>query len=118
MIRFESIKPARTKYGNRKVTVDGIQFDSVKEASRYQELRLLERAGEISGLERQVPFELIPEQTRSDGKKERSIVYIADFIYWMDGHMIVEDVKGLKTKEYILKRKLMLAIHGIEIQER
>lgn len=106
------------KYHNVKVTVDGIRFDSAKEAWRWSELQLLERAGEISGLERQVPFELIPEQTRSDGKKEKPIIYVADFTYWQDGRFVVEDVKGLKTREYVMKRKLMLAVHEIEIQER
>lgn len=107
----------RAKYGNKKVTVDGILFDSEREAKRWMELRLLERAGVISALERQVPFELLPARRRSDGKLEKNAVYIADFTYHRDGRFIVEDAKGVRTKEYILKRKMMLAIHEIEIAE-
>jgi hypothetical protein len=105
------------KYGNRKITKDGITFDSVKEFKRFCELSLLERAGEVTDLKRQVRFELIPSQ-RIDGKVvERPVHYIADFVYQEDGHTVVEDTKGFKTKDYILKRKLMLHVHGIRIRE-
>ena len=121
------------KYKSRKVEVDGIVFDSEKEANRYSELKLLERAGEIQDLRCQWKFVLIPAQIefydryskktgkklRRSGKKvlERECAYIADFVYWKDGEMIVEDTKGFKTKEYIIKRKLMLKVHGIKIRE-
>lgn len=92
----------KSKYSARKTAVDGIVFDSAKEARRYCELKLLERAGEISDLQMQVKFELIPKQ---DG--ESAVNYKADFVYTeKDGARIVEDVKGFRTKEYIIKRKL------------
>lgn len=109
----------KPKYHNVKTVVDGISFDSKREAARYQQLKLLERKGEISDLRLQVPFELIPSQ-RIDGKLlEREIKYIADFVYKKHGKTIVEDVKSIatKTKEYIIKRKLMLYNHGIQIVE-
>lgn len=106
-----------TKYGNRKIVRDGIEFDSIKECQRYCELKLMQRAGVISDLKMQVPFELIPTQ-RIDGKVvERATNYIADFVYQQDGQKVVEDTKGFRTKDYILKRKLMLWIHGIRIRE-
>ena len=107
------------KYGNKRVTVDGITFDSQREAVRFQELRLLEKAGEIGGLRRQVHYELIPAQyDRRTGKLlERSVKYVADFVYQTDGFTVVEDVKGVRTKEYIIKRKLLLYRHGLRIQE-
>lgn len=107
----------RSKYHNKKVTLDGITFDSRKEAKRYQELRLLERAGAISDLQRQVAFILIPSQ-KVDGKVvERPVKYLADFVYTEDGEMVVEDTKGFKTADYIIKRKLMLYVHGVQIRE-
>lgn len=107
----------RSKYANEKAVAGGLQFDSRKEARRYQELRLLERAGEIQTLQRQVKFELIPSQ-RHDGKViERPVNYIADFTYMENGNLVVEDTKGFRTKEYILKRKMMLYLCGIRIRE-
>ena len=118
-----------SKYHARKVTVDGVTFDSRKEARRWSELRMLEQAGDIIGLRRQVKFVLIPAQRESDtvGPKggvkrgrllERECAYIADFVYERkDGSQIVEDTKGVRTPEYIIKRKLMLYVHGIRIQE-
>ena len=116
------------KYNNHKVTVDGEVFDSKKEAQRYRELLLLEKAGAISGLQRQVKFILIPAQREADIigprggiKKGRTIEkecsYVADFVYQEDGRVVVEDTKGFKTTEYVIKRKLMLYIHGIQIRE-
>lgn len=120
----------RTKYHSRKVIKDGMTFDSVKEYKRFCELSLLERAGAIRNLERQVKFVLIPSQrefTNEIDKKgkfkkgkilERECAYIADFCYLDEkGRRVVEDTKGFKTKDYIIKRKLMLYIHGIRIQE-
>ena len=122
------------KYHNIKtMTSDGIRHDSQKEATRWCELKLLERAGKISDLKRQVEFELIPDQVEvyerysktgkrlKDGIKvlERRCVYVADFTYHNaeDGKLVVEDTKGVRTKEYIIKRKLMLAVHKIRITE-
>lgn len=105
------------KYHNRKVTRDGETFDSVKEYRRFCELRLLERAGAVTDLRRQVKFELIPAQ-RIDGKVvERACSYVADFVYIENGQQVVEDAKGMRTQEYRLKRKLMLWVHGIRIRE-
>lgn len=111
----------KNKYRNKKATVDGIRFDSIKEARRYSELKMMEKAGEISGLELQKKFVLLPSQYSEIGGKrkciERECAYIADFVYYQDGKMVVEDAKGFKTPEYIIKRKLMLFIHGIRVQE-
>lgn len=105
------------KYHNRKVTRDGETFDSAKEYRRFCELRLLERAGAVTDLRRQVKFELIPAQ-RIDGKVvERACSYVADFVYQENGQQVVEDAKGMRTQEYRLKRKLMLWVHGIRIRE-
>lgn len=102
-----------SKYGNRKLKApDGQVFDSVKEYHRWGCLRLLERAGEITDLKRQVKFELIPKQ---DGM--RACNYVADFTYYQDGKLVVEDCKGYKTEAYKLKKKLMLWVHGIRIHE-
>lgn len=149
------------KYGNKKITIDGIEFDSRKEAERYSELKLLERAGEIKDLELQKSFELIPayyeeiptgEIYKAGEKKgqqkykrvciEKAVTYKADFVYKepiesivceslycddknvkdivkkkTEWETVVEDTKGFKTKEYIIKRKLMLHVHGIRIKE-
>lgn len=107
-----------TKYNNKKITVDGQNFDSKKEARRYQGLLLLEKAGVIKNLSRQVKFVLIPSQRDESGKViERECSYKADFEYEEDGKTVVEDVKGFRTKEYIIKRKLMLYQYGIRIRE-
>ena len=106
-------KKTRSKYGNKKTVIDGITFDSAKEADRYISLRYLLMQGEIKNLERQVEFEL-----NVNGEKVAS--YFADFTYWKDGEMIVEDVKSRFTKgiaTYRLKKKLMKSVWGIEILE-
>lgn len=123
----------RRKYGNTKITVDGIQFDSKREAARYQELKLLERAGVISLLQRQTKFQLIPDQhapsnavytkgprkgQRKPGKLlEHECSYIADFCYIQNGETVVEDAKGYRTEVYRIKKKLMLERYGIQIRE-
>ncbi len=126
-----SQKEKESKYGNKKVVVGGIEFDSKREARRYLELKAAENAGVIQDLQMQVEFELIPAQYEyfdRYGKKgqrlkagqmciERKCSYVADFTYWKDGKRIVEDTKGHRTKDYIIKRKLMLHIHGIRIRE-
>jgi hypothetical protein len=113
---WESMMQNKNKYYNRKVKINGIQFDSVKEAKRYTELQLLQRAGIISDLQRQVSFELIPAQYIDGKLVERKATYIADFVYLEGGEKIVEDVKGVKTDVYKLKKKLML-MKGIRIKE-
>lgn len=105
------------KYNAQKAEVDGIVFDSKREAKRYAELRVMERSGEITDLQRQVPYVLMPKQVNEDGKTERVVIYRADFVYRRDGKTVVEDTKGMKTKEYVLKRKMMLYFHGITIHE-
>lgn len=116
------------KYGSQKVRVGGLTFDSKKEYRRWCELSLLEKAGKIQNLRRQVKFVLLPAQYGPEaigprggvkpGKLlEREVSYIADFTYTMDGKPIVEDAKGFKTADYILKRKMMLYFHGIQIKE-
>ena len=98
------------------------KYDSKKEKYRADLLKLLEKQGEISNLKEQVKFELIPSQYEViNGKKrclEKSCSYMADFTYCdVNGNFIVEDTKGFKTKDYIIKRKLMLSVHGIRIKE-
>ena len=107
----------RSKYRNRRIVVDGETFDSQREAQRWYELKLLRRAGVVTDLQRQVPFVLIPEQKINGKTVERPVKYVADFVYKRNGEMIVEDAKGVRTKEYIIKRKLMLWVRGIRVQE-
>lgn len=123
-----------SKYKSVKTTLYGIEFDSKKEAQRYQQLKLMEKAGHICDLKRQVKYELIPAQY-IDGKcVERAVTYTSDFEYYVlkpypgrtvmigpdektIGQYIVEDVKGVHTKDYVIKRKLMLYKYGIRITE-
>lgn len=122
------------KYKNEPVTIDGIHFPSQKEGARYKELSLLLKAGKIENLRLQVPYELIPKQVETTpryhkrtGKRikddvktlEQNCIYIADFVYFdkEKNAEIVEDAKGKRTKEYVIKRKLMLHVYGIRIHE-
>lgn len=116
------------KYHNKKIIAGGQTFDSKREYNRWQALRLLERAGKIKDLKRQVKYELIPAQCEPDtvgpkgghrkGKTlERPVYYIADFVYTENGIEVVEDCKGMRTDVYKLKRKLMLYRYGIKIKE-
>ncbi len=106
-----------SKYHNKRTVVDGITFDSRHEAQRYQELKLLERAGEVFNLRLQVPYELMPT-TKVNGETFRSIKYVADFVYEdKTGQTVVEDAKGMRTDVYKMKRKLMAYTHGIIIKE-
>ncbi len=107
------------KYGNARTEIDGITFASRHEANRYIELKYMERAGLISRLELQKVYTLIGTQKDKSGKViERPVKYIADFVYKdQDGRTVVEDAKGMKTDVYKIKRKLMLSIYGIRIQE-
>lgn len=125
----------QAKYYNKKVVVDGIEFDSKKEGQRYRELSLMQRAGKICGLRLQVPFELLPNQyeivtvqlktkTKEVEKLvERKVEYVADFVYTdlETGETVVEDVKGYKQggayAVFQIKRKLMLHVYGIKVKE-
>lgn len=109
------------KYRNQKVVIDGITFDSKREAGRYQELQALAARNLIEDLRHQVPFELAPGVRFSDEKRAKpALRYVADFAYRLDGRLVVEDVKSAitaKAAAYRIKRHLMLAVHGIEVQE-
>ena len=123
------------KYGNKKIEYCGEVFDSKREYYRYMDLKLLESCGAISNLRRQVVYELIPVQREKSAKVykkgrkkgqpiegkiiEKAVTYIADFVYVDNttGKEVVEDAKGMRTRDYILKRKMMLYFHGIKIQE-
>lgn len=123
-----------SKYYSQKTVYDGIKFDSKKEARRFWELQQLQRAGLISGLKLQVPFELLPAQYEEShdvykrGPKkgqpkqgrciEQSVVYVADFVYTENGRLVVEDTKGVRTKDYILKRKMFRWKFGEEYEFR
>ena len=120
----------RAKYRNNKIVFDNATFDSMKEYRRYLDLLSLQMAGEIKDLRRQVKYILIPAQREPDtvGKRggvkkgkllEREVAYFADFVYidTKTGEEIVEDTKGIRTTEYILKRKMMLYFHKIRIHE-
>nr|DAZ47946.1 MAG TPA: Endonuclease [Caudoviricetes sp.] len=117
----------RSKYGNRKVVRDGIKFDSEREAARFGELKVLRAMGKIRDLRLQVNFTLVEGYTTIEGKRIKPMVYRADFTYervtepdcngtvrWLHE---VEDVKGMKTKDYLLKKKLMQDKYGITIRE-
>lgn len=101
------------KYRNQPISIDGMRFDSKKEANRWAQLHLMERAGHIQNLERQKPYHLTVNG-------QLICKYLADFVYTANGESITEDCKSTITKMhpvYRLKKKLMLAIHGIDIRE-
>ena len=117
----------RSKYGNRKVVRDGIEFDSEREAARFSELKVLRAMGKIRDLRLQANFTLVEGYTTIEGKRIKPMVYRADFVYeratepdcngtvhWLQE---VEDAKGTKTKDYLLKKKLMQDKFGITIRE-
>jgi len=113
------IDKPRAKYGNQKVEVDGVKYDSKKEARRASELESEERLGLITDLERQKKYVLQPS-FKFLGKTIREIAYVADFVYNEDGKLVVEDVKSPVTRAnpvYKLKKKMMMYVHGIEIKE-
>lgn len=110
----------KNKFKAAKHELNGHTFASGREKRRYQQLLVLERAGKIKNLELQPKYEIIPKQIKSDGKAERAAVYTADFRYIEEGMLVVEDVKSkatAKLADYVLRRKLMLAVHGIEVRE-
>lgn len=100
-----------------------MHFDSKREARRYMDLWLMQRAGEITNLQTQVTYPLLPKQVHSDGAKERAIDYVADFVYEKDGETVVEDSKGFRNtasaayRVFVMKRKMMLYFHGITVRE-
>ena len=104
------------KYKNRRITTPDGTFDSKREYERWCELKLLQRAGKICDLRRQVKYHLVPAQYNKV-RNERPVDYIADFVYVENGRTVVEDVKGKRTPEYIIKRKLMRYLRGITIRE-
>ena len=104
------------KYHNRKTVRHGITFDSKHEADRYDALRLL-KAGEIHDLKLQQTYKLVGAQRTPTGAAVRAVTYIADFVYTRDGKTIVEDAKGFKIKDDIIKKKLMLERFGIWVEE-
>lgn len=117
----------RSKYGNRKVVRDGIKFDSEREAARFSELKVLRAMGKIRNLRLQANFTLVEGYTTIEGERIKPMVYCADFtyeratapdqngtVYWLRE---VEDVKGMRTKEYRLKKKLMQEKYNITIRE-
>ena len=119
-----------SKYHSKKVSIQGEVFDSKKEARRFLELQMLEKAGKISGLQRQKKFVLVPAQYepettgprggRIKGKLlEREVAYYADFVYFDEEEkdFVIEDTKGVRTKDYIIKRKLLLWLNGYRIRE-
>jgi len=121
---------AGNKYHAKKVSIQGEVFDSKREAARYMELKELEMAGRISGLQRQKKFVLVPAQYepettgprggRIKGKLlEREVAYYADFVYFDEEEkdFVIEDTKGVRTPEYIIKRKLLLWLNGYQIRE-
>ena len=132
----------KNKLNNQKVVIDGIEFDSKKEANRYCELKILQRSGQISDLEWQKKYNLLPAQYETIetnecykvGEKkgqpktkqvcvEKAVDYFADFVYKENGKTVVEDVKGYRDPssapyaKFVLKRKMMLYFHGIKIRE-
>lgn len=123
-------RTTKNKYNAKSVEYDGIQFDSQKEALRYKELTFLISEGIITDLQRQVKYLLIPAQRepatvgKRGGIKQGKLIehecsYMADFVYKVveSGEIVVEDTKGMRTKDYIIKRKLMLFVYGIRIKE-
>lgn len=109
-----------SKYGNRKTVVDGIAFDSKREANRYSELKIMERAKLIGDLKLQPKYELLKGYTNGEGKRIRAMAYIADFEYRdkISGLITVEDTKGVKTEAYRIKKKLFeKKYHPLTIKE-
>lgn len=122
MARLKTYPPQRrggNKFGNHKTEFNGLLFDSKREARRYAALLKLEEEGKIHYLERQVKFELIPNQRDERGKViERAVNYYADFVYQDEnGDTVVEDAKGFRTDKYTIKRKLLLYRFGLRIRE-
>jgi len=115
---LRNFQPGASKYSNKKVEVDGILFDSKKEAKVYVELKQAEARGEILDLRRQVTFTLLPSQYINGKCVERPLTYIADFVVeHPDGEVVVIDCKGFRDTVYRIKKKLMLHFHRVQIKE-
>lgn len=116
---YKALRASKSKRKNKYGAIRSGGYDSKKEHGRACQLKLMERAGLISNLREQVVFLLIPSQTNGEGIEERPVKYKADFVYIDNatGQTVVEDTKGFRTPEYIIKRKLMLQVHGITIKE-
>ena len=120
---LESLKTPKkpSKYRNTKTVLDGITFDSKREAARYQELKALAARGVIEDFRHQAPFVLAPGVRFSGEKRAKpALRYVADFAYKLDGRLVVEDVKSKVTAgaaAYRIKRHLMLSVYGIEVKE-
>lgn len=115
VIKGQDKKP---KFRNKKCVWKGIEFDSIRERDRFIILEHERDEGRITDLNTQVRFQLLPPQKDENGKViEKPCDYVADFTYRRDGKLVVEDAKGFRTKEYRLKRKMMLWFHGIRIEE-
>lgn len=106
----QPVTPKPSKYHNKRVTVDGITFDSKQEAARYAELKIMLRAGHIGRLRVHPTFEIAVDGVHICN-------YVADFAYMIDGNDVVEDVKGVRTAVYTLKKKLIEALYGFKIKE-
>lgn len=105
------------KYRNTKTVVDGLTFDSKREAARWSQLRLLERAGQISELQRQVSIELAPSVRFAGSKRAQpALRLIVDFSYMEDGELVLEDVKGVVTTAFTIKRHLLKAHKGLDVR--
>lgn len=107
---LKALTKGESKYHNRRTVIDGINFHSRKEGARYEELKLLVKAGAINDLELQPRYPLVVNGVKI-------ATYVGDFRYTEDGEQIIEDTKGFETREYKLKKKLMLALYGITINE-
>ena len=110
------------KFNAKKIKIQGETFDSMAEAKRWRDLQWLQRGGVISGLQRQIVYQLLPAQYDDNHKMvERAVTYVADFVYYEKGELVVEDVKGYKKGPhyavFVIKRKLMLYFYGIKVRE-
>lgn len=105
-----------SKYHSKKTIVNGIEFASKREASRYEKLKEMQDNGLITDLRLQVPYILVPAFNLGK-KRYRQMTYVADFVYNQDNIEVVEDCKGYRTEIYKIKKKLMAYIYQIEIKE-
>jgi hypothetical protein len=110
------LQPKKSKYRAQKVVIDGILFHSKKEGARYQQLKMMEKSGQISNLTLQPSFILAPAVTIC-GKKKPALRYVADFQYTEAGAVVVEDCKGFRDKVFIIKRHLMMSVLSLTIRE-
>lgn len=108
--------PSKSKYGSRKIELDGEKYRSLRECDRHRKLMLFERAGLLANLRREVPFVLAPS-VKIAGRTKPALRYFADFVYERSGRTVVEDCKGVRTAVYRIKLHLMATVHGVEILE-